>query len=88
MRTALKRLSSEFDISAAPSMDVINRLAEYSKNTEEKMKLEELGTNEEKYAAWRDTQSKGFLGLLKENPHTDLNMADLFDILDFIKPRW
>ena len=88
MQTALTRLSSEFDITSVPSMDVIARLADYTKNLEQKWTLEELGTNEEKYAQWKETQTRGFLGLLKAFPSTDINMADLFDILDFVKPRW
>ena len=88
MQTALTRLSSEFDITSTPSMEVISRLAEYAKNTQQKLTMESLGTNEDEYAAWKESQTKGFLGLLKEYTSTDINMADLFDILDFIKPRW
>ena len=69
-------------------MEVIYKLSDYAKNTLQKMKLEQLGSNEEIYETWKESQTKGFLGLLKECPSADINMADLFDILDFIKPRW
>ena len=88
MQTALTRLSSEFDITCVPSMEVINRLADYTKNILQKMKLELLGSNAEEYEKWKETQTRGFLGLLKETPSADINMADLFDILEFVKPRW
>jgi sulfite reductase alpha subunit-like flavoprotein len=88
LETSIGHLTTVYDITSTPAQVVLGRMTPHIHDQRERSQCEVLATDEVAYTEWKQNYMGGVLELWTVFPSLKLDLAQMCQMLELLKPRW